>query len=499
MKMKNKLRKQLQVGLLFFCVLFWNCEKEEDLIEISAINNAPKEMTLEKVKNDKTFQEITKRFKIEPFENKLYKAKNNEIFLIDFDNFYKIEKENYTSYTFLIKRTYKNNNVVENLVVENSKGIIQGYIVKYEDIFFNEEDNQLFLNAKISRSPFKGNIEELLNQNNIQTQAKGSWDCVDITTATHRHCTKDGYDNKNNASCKNAGLSNWIYTTQTYCSYNNAPYIADRDGVTQFDGGGGDNIGGASSGGPSNSSSSSTAPILDCSTSSFSLAPSTDCIDVLEEDEEDQIFNELTGKEKCVYEKLKNLKLFIETIKKFENNKNYNLIIRRGNCKNSNTGCTDGRDILNGNITITMEEGVNGNPFGFASNLLHEGIHAEIFKYVDERIKGIDPNDRKNLMYYYWLEKQKGDPRYFDANYQHQHMADKYIKPITEALRKLDNYSYTSDYYLGFAWTGLHAYGFDKYWKDGKLVKLTKEMIAEFETKSGIVKNNTKFNGDDCK
>ncbi|QTE21318.1 hypothetical protein [Polaribacter cellanae] len=216
-------------------------------------------------------------------------------------------------------------------------------------------------------------------------------------------------------------------------------------------------------------------------------------------DFDDQIVNELTGEEKCAYEKLKELKLFKSTINKFENNKNYNLIIKRGNCKNSNTGCTDGRDISNGNITITMEEGVNGNPLGFASNLLHEGIHAEIFKYVDERIKGIDPNDRKNLMYYYWLEKQKGDPRYFDANYQHQHMADKYIKPITEALRKLDNYSYTSDYYLGFAWTGLHAYGFDKYWKDGKLVKLTKEMIAEYETKSGIVKNKTKFNGDDCK
>ena len=49
-----------------------------------------------------------------------------------------------------------------------------------------------------------------------------------------------------------------------------------------------------------------------------------------------------------------------------------------------------------------MEEGVNERPLNFASDLLNERIHAEIFKYVDEDTKGIDPNDRKNLMYYYW-------------------------------------------------------------------------------------------------
>jgi len=30
--------------------------------------------------------------------------------------------------------------------------------------------------------------------------------------------------------------------------------------------------------------------------------------------------------------------------------------------------------------------------FAFAATLLHEGIHAEIYKYVDEHKKGIDPN-----------------------------------------------------------------------------------------------------------
>jgi len=214
---------------------------------------------------------------------------------------------------------------------------------------------------------------------------------------------------------------------------------------------------------------------------------------------EDQIINNLTEKEKCVYDKLTKLNLFISTIKKFEKNSKYNLIIKRGNCKNTDTGCTDGGDISNGNITITMEEGVNGRPLDFASDLLHEGIHAEIFKFVDEHRKGIDPNNRENLMYYYWLEKQKGDPRYFDTNYQHQHMADNYIKPLTEALRKLDNYNYPLDYYLGFAWTGLHKYGFDDYWDNGKLVKLTTDKIKEYEKNSNTVRNNTKFNGDDCK
>ena len=97
-------------------------------------------------------------------------------------------------------------------------------------------------------------------------------------------------------------------------------------------------------------------------------------------DFEDKIINELTGKEKCVYDKLKKLNLFKSTINKFENSTDYNLTIKNGNCYNTNTACTDGNDINNGNITIIMEIVAGNFPLEYAATLLHEGVHAELFK-----------------------------------------------------------------------------------------------------------------------
>ncbi|MCG8892684.1 hypothetical protein G1K97_03055 [Tenacibaculum finnmarkense] len=99
-----------------------------------------------------------------------------------------------------------------------------------------------------------------------------------------------------------------------------------------------------------------------------------------------------------MYGKLKKLKLFKGTIKKFENNKNYNLILEEGiNCNNVVAdACTDGSDLANGNIRISFQS-LGNNNLSLAVSMLH----AEIYKYVDEYKKGLDPNDRPNLLYYY--------------------------------------------------------------------------------------------------
>jgi hypothetical protein len=120
------------------------------------------------------------------------------------------------------------------------------------------------------------------------------------------------------------------------------------------------------------------------------------CID------EDKIIIELTGKEKCIYEKLKQLRLFKETIKKFENSNSYNLKIIYSNCTNTDEACTDGSSVSNGIVTIKVETSVGSYPLSFAATLLHEGILAEIFKYVDEYKKGTDPDRRENLLSYYF-------------------------------------------------------------------------------------------------
>ncbi|MCG8802270.1 hypothetical protein [Tenacibaculum finnmarkense] len=160
-----------------------------------------------------------------------------------------------------------------------------------------------------------------------------------------------------------------------------------------------------------------------------------------------------------MYGKLKKLKLFKGTIKKFENNKNYNLILEEGiNCNNVVAdACTDGSDLANGNIRISFQS-LGNNNLSLAVSMLHEGIHAEIYKYVDEYKKGLDPNDRPNLLYYYNQFKAKNALDKGTTFAQHEHMQDKYIIPIAKAIRKLDGSRYPLNEYIGFSWDGLLVY-----------------------------------------
>ena len=209
---------------------------------------------------------------------------------------------------------------------------------------------------------------------------------------------------------------------------------------------------------------------------------------------DEQIDNNLSGKEKCVYEKLKELDLFKSTIKKFGNGSNYNLILNSWtNCACNSSfddGCTDASDLINGNITIYIQNPGRGT-LDTAALILHEGIHAEIFKYVDEYKKGLDPNNRKDLLEWYFTYKAQNDNTYATSDAQHQHMADKFVKPIAEALRKLDNNKFPLNDYMGFAWEGLRPYGYDRYKDNGKWVTLDKNQYIGNIRK---VLDNTEFN-----
>lgn len=214
-------------------------------------------------------------------------------------------------------------------------------------------------------------------------------------------------------------------------------------------------------------------------------------------DFEEQIINELTGKEKCAYDKLKELSLFKSTIKKFENSDVYNLILKswtKDACNNgSEDGCTDANDLINGNITIYIQNPLRGT-LDVAASILHEGIHAEIFKYVDEYKKGLDSNDRPNLLNHYFQYKAQNDNTLLTSTAQHQHMADKYVKPIAQALRKLDNNKYPLNDYMGLAWDGLRRYGWDGYYDNGNWVTLDRKQSIGNINK---VLDNTDFN-DNC-
>jgi len=206
----------------------------------------------------------------------------------------------------------------------------------------------------------------------------------------------------------------------------------------------------------------------------------------------DNIINNLTGKALCTYEQLKELNLFKATIAKFENNKDMYLQINSGGvCNNSgDDGCTDGDYVDKGLVIINIVNEGYGS-LDLAALILHEGIHAEIFKYVYEYDNGIDPNNRKNLLAQYFKYKN-AEGKYNSSVAQHQHMADNFVKSIAQAIRKLDGFKHPVESYLGFGWSGLQKYGWDGYYDNGVLVTLP--IVNLFDTEVKYIIDNSNFN-----
>lgn len=210
-----------------------------------------------------------------------------------------------------------------------------------------------------------------------------------------------------------------------------------------------------------------------------------------EVDFEDRLINELTGKAKCVYDKLENLDLFRKTIKKFDDIESYNLILTtKGSCIGGGSGCTNFDERTN---TATIKIIDTKQPsLDLAATILHEGIHADIYKFVSQHEKGkVNPNDRPRLMQLYFYYKKLADskvidPRHFNTIYQHEHMAEKYIKPIAQAIRQLDGNRFNIDHYYWFAWEGLEkTYLFKS--------KLTESKKKEYKRTKSRVNDTTNF------
>ncbi len=218
-------------------------------------------------------------------------------------------------------------------------------------------------------------------------------------------------------------------------------------------------------------------------------------------DFDDQIINELTGKALCVYNNLKNLNLFKSTIGKFNSRRQvYNLTLKFDpiKCRGTDVACTSPEDLKNGNITIYLRE-IETKNLDVAATILHEGIHAEIYRFVDRKKKGLDPNDRANLMFWYKHFKALNGKDPATTKAQHEHMADRFVIPIAKAIRSLDKNRFSLDHYMAYGWEGLRAFGYNKYLnKDGEFVYLNSKEYKEFVKKKVLVNSTTNFNNQ-CK
>lgn len=202
-------------------------------------------------------------------------------------------------------------------------------------------------------------------------------------------------------------------------------------------------------------------------------------------DFKNKLINNLTGKARCVFEKLTidNSELFRETIGSFIDNPKFNLTFIEGECSNTDQACTDDDYVsTTGNITIKIEN-VNTNPLDIATLILHESIHAEIARFVVQYKTNVNVNDRPRLLQLFQYYKNLYDNQ--SGEIDHIYMTEKYITPIAKALRQFDNNSYPLDYYRSFAWDGLRK------WDANKI--LTEPLNDKYEDYRHLVIKNSKI------
>ena len=183
-------------------------------------------------------------------DKKRLHSKGTVDFEVDVNSVRKVTRKGYTSYTFYIKRHNAPKNITENLVLENKNDTIKGYLMKYKDAYYEENDGMLSLKTKMLKTPYQDNLTALLSSLNINFQQKFAPDCYTDGFHSVRVCSVHGAFSTN-PNCNN-------FKNDTYWDYNEKEIcLRNDDGYADLssDGGGG---------GSSGSGGSSTSPIIPC-------------------------------------------------------------------------------------------------------------------------------------------------------------------------------------------------------------------------------------------
>lgn len=495
---KRKIAKLFKIGTLLFGVslLLWNCERDE-VLETEKKEFIIKEHSLEDLKINTKFTSTLKLLE----SRKVASSKNvNSTDIYNFtivpNNIKEVILEDITSYTLLVKRPFSTPDYFENLVIQLKEGEeTKAYIIKYtpnNTIELFEEHNSFNYEGKSNVFP--------LNLNNLDIFSKGTTgECAPILQTW---CSWDT-DHVAGPSCyeANDGRLYRKYVEDTNCF---------ESGDVSYGGGGGS----STTNEPDSGDVIVTSPktwdgtpttinegellasrinnILDFSLSSAELnwlethiseakeiqnflfenttseakTFAEQAIKALanggEVDFEEQIINNLTEEAKCVYGKLETNNLLKKTLKKFNGvDAPVHLILQEGNLGAGVSGETSYGD----NITITLDkEDMKNTPSLWgAHTILHEAIHAEIYRKIrtTSQIK-YDPYTKTfslpdgsrahfpTLFDYY--DKYPNNP-------QHNYMADYYRTAMEEGLKEYATFigkTYPDQLYKDIAWGGLH-------------------------------------------
>ena len=408
--------------ILFFSIMLASCDREEHIID---------ESVFEPTQEITSDRESIKFSELPPYVQS--QIMDTEILLKKTTTGNKTEKpfgeiirtkvnvlktkEKATSYTLVMERTDQERLYYDNMVlVKDSLGGIQKHILRYEP----EED--WFL----ERMSGKSGYDSFTGKVSVYDENGG------MITSTF---LKEGKITKDQAK---GGMS-----SKRVCEVIDVIYAGvEIDGVFYADvtikyscyetgtGGGGPSDPG---GGP-----------IDGGQTVEDVAGPTTVIEV-------HIFNNLTGKAKCVYDKLDATgKKFRDAIQKFDGefpvaHLKYSMDYNLPNTTNA---------VTNNGGTNIIEVKINGNTLpsrtvlGLARTLTHETIHAELYRKVRSVGGNVSINDFPGIYDYY---------RRYVKNWQHEQMAAHYRQTIVDILKEFDNNQHSNQFYNDLAWEGLQG------------------------------------------
>ena len=151
----------------------------------------------------------------------------------------------------------------------------------------------------------------------------------------------------------------------------------------------------------------------------------------------------------CIYDKLVSTKIFGKYLKKFDGK--FPVAHLKFDLSKSLASNVNGLTSQTSSYVITIQ--INENTLAsrstleIARTLMHEAIHAEMFRKVIEINKYQNIGDYPGVYYYYYTYKI--------PTWQHQQMAAHYTGIIGEALAEFDGYKQPLQYYKDVAWEGL--------------------------------------------
>lgn len=484
---KRKINNYFKFGILLIGILFLlsNCENDIEIIDLvennQRVGSPIKNLTLEEALNDIKFTPISILLNLTK-RDIAHKNSQDEVIYIDTKNIIKIIKKDYITYTFLvINKKQENKNSFTNLIVEQTHNKMRGYLAYYiptnEYLYKKAKGIKTPFHGTVSFSPFTEDIKGLLSDLNkkINTTSKNNLqsrisDCYYQTVTIETSCASREHWPGDNCTLTGSDRASTRYVEALICGdggggsgiiYEYQPIYIGENEIIGI--GGGDGTGYIP---PSGSTYPNLpAEITDLCDTGYQNV-NGECV------EDDKIINNLTGKSSCVYEKLQNNNILKKTLEKFVGEKTpVHLIIN----EESNLRVKDENGnyvIVNGvtsygtsyyiTITLNTEQANNRPSLAVARTILHEAIHAEIYREI--KITSGMYFDSSNNEWRLPDDSRAHFPTLFDNfnedpnNPHHHYMANYYRTALEDGLKEyaaLIGETHSDQFYKDFVWNGL--------------------------------------------